>query len=111
MWLKCSPTTYALTVLILTAFLECGPADRDALIAAANTCVVETNKEAGCLEYRVYEDTAAPGKFVILERWTDQQSLDAHGRTAHLASFREAMTELVTQRDIKLYDVAREIVR
>ncbi|MEO6019032.1 MAG: putative quinol monooxygenase [Knoellia sp.] len=45
-----------------------------------------TRQESGCLAYDLYESVAAPGVFVTVERWTDQDALDAHMKTPHLAA-------------------------
>ena len=45
-----------------------------------------TRQESGCLAYDLYESVAAPGVFVTVERWTDQDALDAHMKTPHVAA-------------------------
>jgi quinol monooxygenase YgiN len=92
-------------VLLLTAFLECSPGDREALRAAAATCAAETRREDGCLEYRFYEDTELPGEFAFVERWRDQHALSAHFASPHLARFQQVTAPLLTGRRGVLYEV------
>ena len=92
-------------MLLLTAFVECGPADRETLRAAAAACAVETRREDGCLEYRFYEDTEQPGKFVFVERWRDQDALSGHLASPHLKTFVEVTASLLTGRRGVLYEV------
>jgi quinol monooxygenase YgiN len=92
-------------MLLLTAFIECAAGDREALRAAAAACAAETRREDGCLEYRFYEDTEQPGKFVFVERWRDQQALDGHFSSSHLAAFQQASAPLLTGRRGVLYEV------
>jgi quinol monooxygenase YgiN len=92
-------------MLLLTAFLECDSADRDTLRAAAAVCAAETRREDGCLEYRFYEDTEQPGKFVFVERWRDQDALDSHLASLHLKTFVQVAAPLLTGRRGVLYEV------
>jgi quinol monooxygenase YgiN len=41
--------------------------------------VETTRQESGCRRYDLYRHTAAEGDFTLIEEWTDQASLDAHG--------------------------------
>ena len=93
-------------VILLTAYIECAPADRETLIEAATTCAVATRKEDGCFEYRFYEDTEQPGKFVFVERWRDQAALDVHFSSPHLAIFQEISDPLLTGRRGMIYEVS-----
>ncbi|MSQ51159.1 MAG: antibiotic biosynthesis monooxygenase [Betaproteobacteria bacterium] len=38
----------------------------------------ETNAEPGCEQYELFQSVQNPDKLVLMERWTDQASLDAH---------------------------------
>ncbi|MFM9972138.1 MAG: putative quinol monooxygenase [Burkholderiales bacterium] len=38
----------------------------------------ETNTEPGCEQYELFQSVTNPDKLVLMERWTDQASLDAH---------------------------------
>ena len=40
--------------------------------------VKSTLSEPGCEQYELYQSLLSPESFVLLERWTDQKSLDAH---------------------------------
>ena len=37
-------------------------------------------KEAGCEQFEIFQSGVNPDKLVILERWKDQASLDAHSK-------------------------------
>jgi quinol monooxygenase YgiN len=38
----------------------------------------ETQGEPGCEQYELFQSVQNPDKLVLMERWTDQASLDAH---------------------------------
>ncbi len=38
----------------------------------------EVRKEPGCEQFDLFQNIVDPDKLVLIERWTDQASLDAH---------------------------------
>ena len=42
-----------------------------------------TNKEKGCIEYRLYENDDEPGFYVFVEEWESVDHLRAHFETEH----------------------------
>lgn len=74
-------------MLLLTAFIEVAPADRDAIQAALPGVIASTRAEDGCEEYGCYEDTQQRGRYVFVERWRDKAALDRHVRTPHMAAW------------------------
>ena len=40
--------------------------------------VKETRSEPGCEQYELYVSASDPDKVALLERWSDQEKLDAH---------------------------------
>lgn len=45
-----------------------------------------TREEAGNISYTLYEDTENPGQFVLIEEWSDSESLQAHFQTQHFTT-------------------------
>ncbi len=74
-------------MVLLTAYIEVAPADREAIRAALPDVIRATRAEDGCDEYGCYEDTQQPGRYVFVERWRDQAALDRHLGTAHMAAW------------------------
>lgn len=72
-------------MLLLTAFIEVGPGDRDAIQAALADVISSTRAEDGCEDYGCYEDTQQRGRYVFVERWRDRAALDRHFGTPHMA--------------------------
>ena len=64
-------------------------------VEAAHTALAElvaaTRAEEGCLHYEAYESGAAPGLFVTVEEWRNQDDLDAHMQTPHIAKAFEVL--------------------
>lgn len=38
----------------------------------------ETRQEPGCEQFEIFQSTVNPDQLLLVERWTDQASLDAH---------------------------------
>lgn len=74
-------------MLLLTAFIEVLPGDRDAIQGALPSVIASTRAEDGCEEYGCYEDTQQRGRYVFVERWRDQGALERHLATPHMAAW------------------------
>ena len=93
-------------MLMLTAYIEIGAADQEAIHAALATVITATRAEDGCEEYGCYEDTQQAGRLVFVERWRDRAALDRHLATPHMAEWmRVAGPRLKTARGL-VYDIA-----
>jgi quinol monooxygenase YgiN len=65
--------------------------------------------EDGCIVYSFAEDVQEPGLIRIFEAWRDRAALGAHGKTPHLAAWREAGKQHgVSDRRLSLYEVTGE---
>jgi quinol monooxygenase YgiN len=51
--------------------------------------------EAGCINYRLYEDTETANDFVFIEEWESEAALQAHFTTAHVAELMRTLPETV----------------
>ena len=72
--------------------------------------VKATNDEAGCLHYAFAQDIADPDLIRISERWDSQEALAAHGASAHMATFNQAMGA-VSREGADLWLYSAEAVR
>jgi quinol monooxygenase YgiN len=68
----------------------------DAFIEVATQLVKLTReKDAGCIRYELVQDVKDPLILTMLEEWEDQESLAAHGSSAHFKEAIGAMKEMV----------------
>ena len=74
--------------------------------------VIEANrKEDGCILFAFAEDVLDPGMIRIVERWRDWPSLEAHGRSAHIATWRTAIQAAsVVDREVIAHETSEERV-
>ena len=64
--------------LIVT--ITAAPGRGSELAEAYKARCAEVMKEAGCEQFEVFQSVVNPDKLAILERWTDQEALEAHGQ-------------------------------
>ena len=48
--------------------------------------IEESNREAGCIEYQLYEDISNSNVLTFVEKWKDQQAIDSHNSSEHFTS-------------------------
>jgi quinol monooxygenase YgiN len=71
--------------------------------------MTKSRAEDGCFAYGYAEDVIEPGLIHVFEVWRDQDALDAHFKTAHMAAWRAVFPQFqVTDRNLKAYDVTAE---
>lgn len=70
--------------LHVVATIPAKQGSEDAIRAALTELVEATRQEEGCVSYDLYESQAAPGTFVTVEVWRDQEALDGHMQSPHL---------------------------
>lgn len=80
---------------------------REAVIRSGQTLAAASRSEAGCIDYRLYEDTENENEFVFVEEWVSNEALQEHFRTPHIAEFmRTAPATLVSPPDVKFHEIA-----
>ena len=80
---------------------------RERMIEIAQTVARASREEAGCINYRVYEDTEQPNEFVFVEEWADDAALRAHFMTPHITAFMGAITDaLVAPPEVNFHEIA-----
>jgi quinol monooxygenase YgiN len=80
---------------------------REALVRIGQTVAAASRQEAGCLSYRVYEDTERENEFVFVEEWETGEALRRHFTTAHVVEFMQAIpATLIAPPDVKFHTIA-----
>ena len=76
------------------------PESREAYIAGAKECIAATQKEKGCITYDSHSSINDPNTFVVVERWESREDLNAHGKSAHMKTWRELSAPLKVGRTV-----------
>lgn len=74
-------------MIIVSGHLTIDPAQRETALAAIRTAVAATREEPGNLDYRFSPDLDDPNRFNIIERWENEEVMNEHMGSTHLAEF------------------------
>jgi len=95
-------------VIVVTGDVWVAPENVDKLREHLRRLIEATRREEGCLAYSFGEDVLEPGLLRISERWLNWQSLDAHGKSAHVAAWRQQLKETGgVRREVVGYDAGQ----
>jgi quinol monooxygenase YgiN len=75
------PSFYAIS------YVELMPSARAAGVAALKQYRDSSSKDEGYARIEFFEQIGWPGHIVVVERWMDQRTFDAHGKAPHTADF------------------------
>ena len=65
----------------------------------------ETRREPGCRTYTFARDVLEPDVIRVFEIWESREALAAHGTSAHIRQWRDALKEIgVASRDIRSWE-------
>jgi quinol monooxygenase YgiN len=94
-------------MIVVIGRVRTDPERRAQLIDLGQRVARASREEAGCLGYRLYEDTETENAFVLIEEWEDEEALQRHFRTAHIAEFMSAFpATLSAAPDVRFHTVA-----
>ncbi len=80
---------------------------RDALMRVGQAVAAASRAEAGCISYRLYEDTEIDNDFVFVEEWESDEALQLHFASAHVREFMQAIpATIVAPPDVKFHTIA-----
>ena len=80
--------------VVVVAIITAAAGHEQAVQDLATSVIAETHREEGCIAYALHRDVGDPTRFVYVERWASLETLTAHGASAHIARFREALQPL-----------------
>ncbi|MCK7612094.1 putative quinol monooxygenase [Roseibium sediminicola] len=89
-------------MIFVIATLKTTEKDRDALLEACKACIVETQKEDGCLSYDLHANINAPETLVFVERWRDREALEAHFKSPHISVLKEVAGPLIVEQSVEI---------
>jgi quinol monooxygenase YgiN len=94
-------------MLLIVGTVRLPAANMDAARPIMKRMVAASRCEDGCVEYGYAEDVFEPGLIHVKELWIDQEALDRHFASEHIAEWRAAWPNLgIGDRDLRVYDVA-----
>lgn len=85
------------TVIFNLVVLEAKAGQQEQLREALLALVAPTRKEAGCLDYTLFELTETPGTFYMRESFRDQAALEEHFSKPYFQEFAKRFEELLAR--------------
>lgn len=80
---------------------------RTDLMRVGQAVAAASRVEAGCISYRLYEDTERENEFVFVEEWESSEALQQHFASSHVREFMEAIpATIVAPPDVKFHTIA-----
>ena len=94
-------------MIVIAGHIRIDAAKRDAASAAASEMMQQTHSEEGNISYTFSSDLSDPGLFYIFEEWQDQDALDFHFKSPHMAKFQVALGGLgIQEMKVQKYQVS-----
>ena len=63
----------------LVVLIEAAPGKREEFITSFASLCRDVREEPGCQQFETYQDIENQDRFVMLERWADQEKFAIHG--------------------------------
>jgi quinol monooxygenase YgiN len=100
---------WSLLMIIVSGKAKVRPGAVEKVRREMENAILETRKEAGCVDYSYGLDVLDPETIIVLEYWESQEALTAHFTQRHMAAWMTALNDAgVISQDIKAYEVAGE---
>ena len=75
---------------------------REEIVGHATRCI---EREPGCLQFDVVQDTKNPAHFAVYEIYKDQAAIAAHRATPYMAETGKILPDLITKRDLTIFSL------
>ena len=89
------------TNVILNVHMKAVPGQEEKLFSLLMDLVEPTRAEPGCMIYELHRNPQDAGRFMFYERFVNQEALDFHTSTPHLARFRALRGEALESQVIE----------
>ena len=94
-------------MIVVIGRVRTDPDKRAELVRIGQTLAAASRAEAGCISYRLYEDTEIENDFMFVEEWESEEALQQHFATSHIAEFMRAVpAAVVAPPDVNFHTVA-----
>lgn len=81
-------------MLRLNVFIRTSDTNREEAIKTARDLVAASLKDAGCVDYDLYQSATRENVLMICETWADPAALSTHQRSAHYTSLVPRLQQL-----------------
>lgn len=97
-------------MIIVSGHIAVDPAESQDFLTATESLIPATRAEPGNTSYGFYPDPQNPGTFRVYEEWADDDALNGHMASPHMAEFLGSMGNFtVTSVDLVRHDVSNSL--
>ncbi len=97
-------------MIVVVGRVQTDAAKREELVRIGQGVASASRSEAGCLGYRLYEDTEQENRFVFIEEWESQAALEQHFATTQVRKFmKEIPATLIAPPDVKFHTISSTV--
>ncbi len=94
-------------MIVVVGRVQTDASKRAELIRVGQAVAAASRTEAGCISYSLYESTESSDEFVFVEEWENDEALQSHFKTAHIAEFMQAIpATLVAPPDVRFHEIS-----
>ncbi|MFN8050483.1 MAG: putative quinol monooxygenase [Acidimicrobiales bacterium] len=94
-------------MIVISGTISIDPANTDAAVELMAELETATRAEPGNIQYAFWLSHSEPGTFLVFEEWADDDALNAHMSSPHMAEFLGGAAGLgITGTSIDRYDVS-----
>ncbi|MCI0709169.1 MAG: antibiotic biosynthesis monooxygenase [Chloroflexi bacterium] len=94
-------------MIILKATIFIKPGQRDEFLKHLPEFIEDSRADSGCLEFEVLTDIENPFKFVFLQKWENENTLQGHEHASYVKRFKEAIAGCISHnKQTVIYNVS-----
>jgi quinol monooxygenase YgiN len=93
-------------LLIIHVWMRIAADRQDDFARAAAAVEAASQSDEGCLFYRYHRSLTDPDRFMLVERWTDDEALQKHLATPHVQAYFAASEGAIVEREATAFDVS-----
>lgn len=94
-------------MIVISGTIVIDPANLDAAVAAISELEAKTRAEDGNIEYGFWLSHSEPGTLHVFEEWADEDAVNAHMGSDHMAAFLGAAGDFgISSTSLSRYDVS-----
>ena len=82
---------------VINARITVRPEEINQFIFFARFVIEQSNRELGCLVYKLYQEVGNPTNFIFYEEYENQYAFDFHKSTKHFKTFTGQITDLLVE--------------
>jgi len=90
---------------LVIAHIDVKEEQLNAFLPLVRNLVKESNKEEGCLAYKLHLEDGKENKFLMYEIYSDIEAVEKHKNSKHFLDFEEKAGKLLNALDVEIFEI------